>query len=146
MRLCRKTLPLLLEHRGIENRRKFIAQTILDAILLCAKLDIQYLWVDALCLVSDDENDMAYGISSMDVIYDQSTLNIIAASGFDAGAGLPGVRFGSRTPTQPQELIEGTTFVARRSVMDHLAASRYTTRGWTYVDITFFSSFRHCNY
>lgn len=41
----------------------------------------------------------------MDLIYAGSTLNIIAAAGFDASAALPGISNGSRNPFQQIEEV-----------------------------------------
>ena len=131
-RLSRQMLPVLQE-RGSLDRIDLIPRTIQDSIIWTRNIGIKYLWVDSLCLVQDDEKEMEQGIKAMDLIYSHSTLNIIAASGFDAGSGLPGVRFGSRLPAQIQETVHGYTFISYRSVSSFLERSRYTTRGWTYV-------------
>jgi hypothetical protein len=60
----------------------------------------RYLWVDSLCLVQDDPEDIGLGTEVMDIIYELSDLTIIAAGDVDASARLAGLRESSRTLTQ----------------------------------------------
>ena len=73
-----------------------IPRVINDAILLTSKLEERFLWVDALCIVQDDVDVKQTQISQMDMIYDQAVLTIVALSGKDANASLPGIAEGSR--------------------------------------------------
>lgn len=47
---------------------------------MCRKVGIPYLWVDALCIIQDDENDKLDQIAKMGSIYKNSTITIVAAS------------------------------------------------------------------
>ena len=58
--------------QGIEIR-KFDA-TIRDAILIARCLEIQHLWVDALCIFQDVESDWLEQSSQMSDIYGKSTV------------------------------------------------------------------------
>ncbi|KAH8654296.1 hypothetical protein BGZ61DRAFT_524257 [Ilyonectria robusta] len=58
----------------------------------------RYLWVDAVCMVQDDEVQMAGDIPKMDIVYGQAFATIVALEGTDADAGLPGVCAGTREP------------------------------------------------
>ena len=72
------------------------------------------------------------GIQKMDLIYQGSILTIVAASGHDANARLPGSRLGSRHVNQAVELVkEGVQMTAVRPFYFELAESQYMTRGWT---------------
>lgn len=51
---------------------------IVDAIRVCRELRIQYLWVDSLCILQQDDVDFAMEGSKMDVIYANSHLTIYA--------------------------------------------------------------------
>jgi hypothetical protein len=73
-----------------------LPKTIRDAIDLVRALKERYLWVDALCLVQNDQADMQKGIDIMDIIYERAVMTIVAASGDSANSGLPGVHRGSR--------------------------------------------------
>jgi hypothetical protein len=56
-----------------------LPQTLLDAVHVCRQLKIRYLWIDALCIVQDDEEDRASEISHMRLMYSRATL-VIAPS------------------------------------------------------------------
>lgn len=111
-----------------------VPTTILDAIDLVSKIGEKYLWVDALCLIQDDEADMRSGIQIMDSIYQGSVLTITAASGSDANAGLPGLRSNSRQSSQLIEaILPGMRMTVIHSLPEYMGCSKYATRGWTWV-------------
>ncbi|KAF2806749.1 HET-domain-containing protein [Mytilinidion resinicola] len=64
-----------------------LSQTIQDAILVTRKLGIRYIWVDALCIVQDDETSKNKEISQMGRIYSNATLTISASSSAAATEG-----------------------------------------------------------
>ncbi|KAH7081464.1 heterokaryon incompatibility protein-domain-containing protein [Paraphoma chrysanthemicola] len=47
-----------------------------DAIKLCQDLDIDFLWIDRLCIIQDDPADLAREIADMGYIYEDALLNI----------------------------------------------------------------------
>lgn len=51
----------------------------------------RYLWVDALCIVQDDNASKQSMIERMHVIYQNAFLTLFVATGTDANAGLSGV-------------------------------------------------------
>lgn len=55
-----------------------IPDTILDAILVTSQLDIEYFWVDALCIIQDDEVEMETQIAQMPYIYNSAVITISA--------------------------------------------------------------------
>ncbi|KAE8450864.1 hypothetical protein EG329_005777 [Mollisiaceae sp. DMI_Dod_QoI] len=57
----------------------FLPQTVQDAIKVTRGLNIQYLWVDALCILQDEASDMTHEIQQMGEIYKNATLTIAAA-------------------------------------------------------------------
>lgn len=71
-----------------------IPKTIRHAIGLVRELGEQYLWVDSLCIIQDQ--DMGHELANMGAIYDRATLTIIAATAWDANDGLWGLRGISR--------------------------------------------------
>jgi len=55
-----------------------LPSAITDAIRVCRELGIHYLWVDALCILQQDDVDFAVEGSKMDTIYANSHLTIYA--------------------------------------------------------------------
>ena len=109
-----------------------IPRTIQDAIILTSSLGQRFLWVDSLCIVQDDPQDKNGLIPFMDLIYDRAFLTIVAATGQDSGAGLPGLRKGTRYETQRiEELKPGLHVMSPKHLGDALEESYYETRGWT---------------
>ncbi|KAH7009815.1 heterokaryon incompatibility protein-domain-containing protein [Ilyonectria destructans] len=87
------------EHRQLKTLKSSVAdyqlriessslpKTICDAVIFCRKLDIPYLWVDAMCIIQDDDADKLSEIEAMGHIYANDYLTIAAtsASGSDSG-------------------------------------------------------------
>ncbi|KAK8059216.1 HET-domain-containing protein [Apiospora saccharicola] len=76
-----------------------LSKTCRDAISVTRLLGYQYLWIDALCIVQDDEHDKESEISRMGEIYRHAELTICAEGSPGAHAGL----FPS-TLTDPREV------------------------------------------
>ncbi|KAI2634987.1 HET-domain-containing protein [Hypomontagnella submonticulosa] len=57
-----------------------LPKTIRDAVWYTSAIDIEYLWVDALCIFQDDGDDKVLEISRMAQYYTESTVTICAAS------------------------------------------------------------------
>jgi hypothetical protein len=62
-------------------RYNSLSQTFRDAVEICDHLEIQYLWIDALCIIQDPEEDWGRESASMGQIYKDAALNIAAADG-----------------------------------------------------------------
>ena len=60
--------------RGIKLTQ--IPQTILDAIWITRLLGIKYLWVDSLCIIQDDAQDVTCEIDSMGGVYKGAAVTI----------------------------------------------------------------------
>ena len=72
--------------------------TIEDAMRLVMSLNERYLWVDSLCIITDNAETKHNDILKMDAIYSHAVASIVALSGRNADSGLPGVRPGTRHP------------------------------------------------
>lgn len=118
--------------------------TLADAIVFTAALDLRYLWIDAICIIQDSNEDQAFQIGNMASIYSCSTITIIAASGKDADYGLAGVqrpRTGRqnelRVPVADGDApISLVTTLCRLADDDShfLSTAIWSTRGWTFQE------------
>lgn len=122
--------------------------TIADAIALVRSLEERFLWVDALCIVQDDEVRKQNDIKQMDIVYGKAFATIVAVNGISAGAGLSGVNLTSRPPQQiesvtiserskdlkfdPRQKDQETVHMVASPMPLHLAleVSTLHTRGW----------------
>ncbi|KAK3346491.1 hypothetical protein B0T25DRAFT_462037, partial [Lasiosphaeria hispida] len=64
-RLLRGNLARLCESGGLGAIQSELSQTTMRLVALMGE---RYLWIDALCLVQDDGQDMTHGIENMDTI------------------------------------------------------------------------------
>ncbi|KAF2795050.1 HET-domain-containing protein [Melanomma pulvis-pyrius CBS 109.77] len=78
-----------------------IPQTIRDAISVATTIPVDYLWIDALCILQDSNEDKIIELAKMEHIYRDSLVTIVAASANDVSNGLLECRPG--TPSISEE-------------------------------------------
>ncbi|MCJ1248404.1 hypothetical protein MMC30_005621 [Trapelia coarctata] len=133
--LRRDTFDILHKEGNLTPYTEGLAKTIQDTMLLTKAIGERFLWVDALCIVQDDNSDKGIQINAMDRVYERSVLTIVACHGTDANAGLPGMRKGSRSPEQLTCMLEGLTLKSCMPPLEILnARTKWNTRGWTYQE------------
>ncbi|KAI1122446.1 HET-domain-containing protein [Nemania abortiva] len=131
--LLRANKEELMKPGGLEVYRSEMPLTIRDAIELVRKMNLEYLWVDALCLVQDDKEEMWVGINAMSLIYEYSYFTIVAAGGSDANAGLVGIS--PRKSSQINaEISPGVELVGTLAIGELLEIAHYSTRAWTFQE------------
>ena len=83
----RTTLSTLPSHkRGIEWHT--LPKTFQDVITLLRRMHIEYVWIDSLCIVQDDEDDWKTEAAKMGDIYAGAFVTIAATQGRDSRNGL----------------------------------------------------------
>lgn len=114
--------------------------TIRDAMTLIRALGLRYLWVDRLCIIQDDEASIKHNISSMNSIYAEAYITVVASGGIDAQQGLPGVPGGSKALQHPQSVLKfgsACNLVIgsgdRRNFRER-RFHKYDRRGWTFQE------------
>jgi hypothetical protein len=121
-----ETLPRFCE----EIPWDLIPKTIQDAISVCRQLDIEYLWVDALCIIQDDENDRNDQIARMGAIFEHCLVTICADSAESAVAGFipenaSEIKYTSTDPDWSYFVAKDKEILRRRPLKD---------RGWAFQE------------
>lgn len=128
---------------GLSIHTDEIANTILDAMKLTWDMECRYLWVDALCIIQDDdEGSKPFQINHMDAIYRQAILTIVAADNLSATDGISGVGTSPRMNFQRTYLYRpDLTLTAKEAVMGDIEVevmqSNWASRAWTFQERIF---------
>jgi hypothetical protein len=125
------------ENSYVSLDRNSLPQTIQDAMFVVATIGKRYLWVDSLCIVQDDLEDLNHNLHCMDRIYSAAELTIVAAGGEDANAGLQGLYPGSRHLEIVTGTIETISIAEQDTVACDLARTTWGERAWTYQEYQF---------
>ncbi|KAK7424279.1 hypothetical protein QQX98_000547 [Neonectria punicea] len=112
--------------------KEALPNTVQDAITVVCELGIGYLWVDALCIIQDSNEDKMEQLASMSQIYQQATLSICVAYGSNSATGIPGVSF--PPGGQNVELYMEVPLTALRPVATIVGASMWDSRAWTFQE------------
>lgn len=73
--------------RRMGMHRSDLPQTLQDSITISEKLGIQHLWIDALCIIQDSEDDWTVEAAKMGGIYLGSIVTIVPATSSSSGHG-----------------------------------------------------------
>lgn len=113
------------------NEADGFPRTVSDSITVALALGFDFLWVDRYCIDQENPLEKHHQISSMDQIYSEASLTIIAAAGEGPYYGLPGV---GATPRTPQRFAKiGNYLVAEMflNLKASLRQSTWSSRAWT---------------
>lgn len=122
----------LMQPGSLERTPSLIPNTIRDAITVVRRLQEQYLWVDFLCLVQDDPEEMEACTIIMNMVFEMAVLTIVAAGSEHAWDGLHGVEPTSRKFSRYiREIVPGLSMTTSKDVDSLVRRSTYATRAWT---------------
>ena len=128
----------LLQPGSFRKHQSRFSLIIQDAINCVRELGERFLWVDALCIIQDDELKKYAQIRQMDRVYGSAFLTIICAppeSSDMIKIGLPGCRPNTRLDRQHSEEVQGITLVATNPAVDlAILHSRWDQRAWTFQE------------
>ncbi|KAF1949199.1 HET-domain-containing protein [Byssothecium circinans] len=109
-----------------------LPKTIEDAMEICLRIDVPFLWVDRYCINQADAAEKQHLISNMDIIYRNAEVTIIAAAGKDPSEGLPGVRGTPRSLPKTIKIGPDTFVELRKNWTGR--ECEWNSRGWTYQE------------
>ncbi|KAF5243245.1 hypothetical protein FANTH_8254 [Fusarium anthophilum] len=124
-----------IEARQIQLAICELPPTIRDAIHVCRQLNIQYLWVDSICILQDNATDKFEEIAKMTGVYQDAIFTISASCALSADRGFLEVR----TPYPPGVALPVRT--SKGYVVAQLIEKRYRlrpepidARAWTFQE------------
>ncbi|KAB2578835.1 Zinc finger TFIIS-type protein [Lasiodiplodia theobromae] len=137
----REDLDQLQQEGYLDRDDIAIPRTIRDAIGLVPLLGGRYLWVDSLCILQEDGEELWDQIHGMASIYANATVTIVAAQGETADYGLSGIQ-GVSNPRQLSDEIHalrnGTQILSYGDGwFSRLMPTKYAYRAWTFQEYLF---------
>jgi hypothetical protein len=111
-----------------------LSRTIQDAVLVTRKIDVKYLWVDAICIIQDSQEDKNVELAKMCKIYQDALVTIVAANATNAHQGFLEDRISPESSTKipfwgPDGTL-GTVFVRLEGWYDD-GNEPINERAWT---------------
>jgi hypothetical protein len=128
-----KTEKASLEHWCIGLPSEVMTPTTNDAIALAKAIGLRYLWIDALCIVQDDEDDWSHESSQMNLVYRHAFVTFCSLNSaschesFLYRAPMVEVPFQSTM----RRAIKGSYFIRLRPSTDR--SMNRTKLGWDYA-------------
>jgi hypothetical protein len=118
-----------------------VPETIRNAIDVTRALGQRFLWVDSMCIIQDDTEEVDSQINNMHLIYGNSLLCLVAEVGRDAEYGLRGIP-GSSGPRSVMQTIISLAGGERLSRLHPSKAPSesnfdYHRRAWTFQEYIF---------
>lgn len=117
-----------------------LTKTFLDAIYIARFLDIEYLWIDSLCIIQDDKDDWPHESSLMGSVYGGSVVTIAAAVALDGRSGCFRDRketWRCRARPRPHPMVDREItydFSCVDIKSDAHRVSPLCSRGWTFQE------------
>lgn len=135
-----KTTKENIASKKISIELENLPRTLQDAIQICRQLAIRYLWIDALCIIQNNDDDKAGELSQMALIYNRATLVVSASRAESVYDG-----FLADIKVYPAEAImlparfsttcEGEIGIIKVST-ENSGLEPINKRGWTYQEIS----------
>lgn len=107
-----------------------------DAIMMALELGYWFLWVDRYCIIQKgDRKVKREQLQSMDLVYANADVTLVATAEQASSSGLPGVS--TRHPRIPQHSVRikvhALTLIPPDPALQ-IKESTWMTRGWTYQE------------
>jgi hypothetical protein len=131
-----------------------LPRTINDAVVVCQSLSVEHLWVDCLCIIQDDTDDLGRELLAMPMIYQQAWITISASTAANVSEGFLHERGYETQPggygtqhKRPTEVISlpymaddgvstGELIIneSTEAKFDYHSCNPINTRAWTYQE------------
>jgi hypothetical protein len=146
--LMSSTVTPWTQHGSLQSALPFLPRVFLDAIDIAWNLDVRYVWIDSLCLVHDDREDMILGSWLVNSVFRGAYVTIVAANASSPKLGLGNFDLEdtgsvSSTPHKPRRsqqriftLKGGLSMTCASSLDKRLRRSPYRKRAWTLQEFT----------
>ncbi|QDS75313.1 hypothetical protein FKW77_001554 [Venturia effusa] len=131
LKTTRLNLDDLLREGALFQQNDPVPKTVSHTISLVRLLGIPYLWVDCLCIVQDDTDNLTHQLQSMASIYASAYVTIVAATGSNADHGLKGIR----GVTDSRQFSPDRVYGIRDRIQP--TTSIWYSRGWTFQEMVF---------
>ncbi|KAI5458909.1 heterokaryon incompatibility protein-domain-containing protein [Mariannaea sp. PMI_226] len=119
---------------ALQELRGELPQAIRDAIDLVDAVGEAYLWVDALCIIQDDDASKAAYVSRMNEIYSNARVTLVTLNNPSYKSMLPGVAHPRALAQSPVE-INGLHLVPRLPQLFEVEQSAtWSRRAWTFQE------------
>ncbi|KAM3420099.1 hypothetical protein BST61_g3401 [Cercospora zeina] len=128
-----REFPALQVEGALDSRP--LPATVRDAITLTGNIGLDYVWIDALCIIQDSPDHKAAQIGQMHLVYGCAAVTIVAASSADANDGMAGVSGKPRDIVQSSTQLDGLRLIPRMCFLGRIMnGAEYNTRAWTYQE------------
>jgi hypothetical protein len=147
-----KSKLLKTTHNTIRSRKERIEldsmpRVFQEAVTVAQKLNIQYLWIDSLCIIQDDIRDWQIESSRMADIFSNAYLTLVAASASTCNDSFlsrdrPGISCTVPLKMTSEVDVQGHFSLRSRrrwatsgsDKMGEISGSRWVSRGWTFQE------------
>ncbi|KAI0550006.1 HET-domain-containing protein [Xylaria curta] len=123
-----KTLSATIKVFKREIPWRNLSNTFQDAVDICRKLGIDYIWIDSLCIIQDSDEDWADQSSKMAEIYANAFLTIAATKSKDGAGGCYSDR--NACHVDCGTVVEGSVFIRGQMPRFGGPAGSKTSEGW----------------
>jgi hypothetical protein len=113
---------------------KELPATFRDAVTMCRNLQVRYLWIDALCIIQDDEEDWEREAGLMAQVYSNAALVIAASASPSSRGGLQLQRV-VRMSEESEGARRAGISALRLTISEHMDVPAYlNARGWCFQE------------
>jgi hypothetical protein len=126
---------------ALEHESSVLPRTIRDAIELTRRIGEDFLWVDSLCIIQDNQKEKLEHLSHMGSIYARAYVTLVAAGG-TAFSGLRGIEHATPPVERGRETasyVQSPESLQQEILLHHrkLSASAWNHRAWTFQEQIF---------